>query len=236
MSKYKCLIVDDEPIARDIVNNYCKKFENLEVVKICDTSVEALNFINDNQVDIAFIDINMPELNGISLIKSLITPPKIIFTTAYKEYASDAFDLNAVDYLLKPFSFERFTTAIQKATTDSNTENTTSLDNGGNSMFVKIGKTIYRFDFAQLLFLEAQQNYTRIVTTTQDVKVYQSISQIENILPKNIFVRTHRSFIINKHLVNKIEAGTVYLNEHLIPIGANHKDAFYEVLGFKGNL
>jgi DNA-binding LytR/AlgR family response regulator len=232
----RCVIIDDEPIAREIVQSYCKKYEQLEVVSVFGNSTEALLMLNKSEdIDLIFVDINMPELDGISLVKSLAINPKIIFTTAYKEYATDAFDLHATDYLLKPFSYDRFVTAVQKAIPelDAAQHNTASLDTSGNGMFVKIGKAIYRFDFSQLLFLEAQQNYTRIVSTEQDVRVYQSISQIETMLPKNIFVRTHRSFIINKNLVQKIEAGTVYIGKFEVPVGANHKDAFLEALGIK---
>jgi len=248
MEKIKCLITDDEPIARQIVRNYCQQLDFLEVVGECENAMETLAFLRGKSVDVMFLDINMPVLNGLSLLKTLTQKPKIVLTTAYKDYAIDAFELEVTDYLLKPFSFERFLKAIQKIqtalaqasneqisapqNTPANAAQTTSSD-VFEGIFLKIGKVIYRFSFQSILFCEAQQNYSRIVTTEQDIRIYQPLSQIEEQLPIATFVRTHRSFIVNKNQVTKIDGNRIYIGKHEIPIGANYRDLFMEQIGMK---
>jgi DNA-binding LytR/AlgR family response regulator len=253
MENIKCLIVDDEPIARQIVRSYCQQLPFLDIAEECENALEAMNFLRNNTVQILFLDINMPVLNGLSLLKTLTQKPKVVLTTAYKDYALDAFELNVSDYLLKPFSFERFLKAIQKVQTELQTEtekpveqsSATSLmlassqqgltvSDSDDGIFLKIGKTIFRFSFQNILFCEAQQNYTRIVTLDQDVRIYQSLSQIEEQLPTSVFLRTHRSFIVNKNKVSKIDGNRIFIGKHEISIGANHREMFLEKLGFKG--
>ncbi len=240
--------MDDEPIARQIVRNYCQQLDFLEVVGECENAMETLAFLREKSVDVIFLDINMPVLNGLSLLKTLTQKPKIVLTTAYKDYAIDAFELEVTDYLLKPFPFERFLKAIQKIQTAleqaSNDQTPTpqnipsnvaqaSLSDTFEGIFLKIGKVIYRFSFQSILFCEAQQNYSRIVTTEQDIRIYQPLSQIEEQLPIATFVRTHRSFIVNKNQVTKIDGNRIYIGKHEIPIGANCRDLFMEQIGLK---
>jgi DNA-binding LytR/AlgR family response regulator len=245
MENLKCLIVDDEPIARQIVRNYCQQLAFLDIAGECENALEAMNFLRNNTVQILFLDINMPVLNGLSLLRTLTQKPKVILTTAYKDYALDAFELNVSDYLLKPFSFERFLKAIQKVQAELETEQEKSIEqpqtvatpsvfDTEEGIFLKIGKTIFRFSFQNILFCEAQQNYTRIVTTDQDVRIYQALSQIEEQLPTAQFLRTHRSFIVNKNKVSKIDGNRIFIGKHEIAIGANHRELFLEKLGFKG--
>jgi DNA-binding LytR/AlgR family response regulator len=252
MENIKCLIVDDEPIARQIVRNYCQQLPFLTVAEECENALEAMNFLRQNTVQILFLDINMPVLNGLSLLKTLTQKPKVVLTTAYKDYALDAFELNVSDYLLKPFSFERFLKAVQKVQTELEAEQEkptelnqvspsvptvsgfhTSISEPEDGIFLKIGKTIFRFSFQNILFCEAQQNYTRIVMLDQDVRIYQSLSQIEEQLPPSVFLRTHRSFIVNKNKVSKIDGNRIFIGKHEAAIGANHRELFLERLGFK---
>jgi DNA-binding LytR/AlgR family response regulator len=252
MENIKCLIVDDEPIARQIVRNYCQQLPFLEVADECENALEAMNLLRQNTVQILFLDINMPVLNGLSLLKTLTQKPKVILTTAYKEYALDAFELQVSDYLLKPFSFERFLKAIQKVQAELETEQEkpiepspippsvptvsgfhASISESEEGIFLKIGKTIFRFSYQNILFCEAQQNYTRIVTHDQDVRIYQPLSQIEEQLPPSLFLRTHRSFIVNKNKVSKIDGNRIFIGKYEVSIGANHRELFLEKLGFK---
>jgi DNA-binding LytR/AlgR family response regulator len=236
MSKISCIIVDDEPIARQIIRNYCEKLAFIDVIAECENALNAMEVLKKNHVQLMFLDINMPILNGLSLLKTLNPKPKVILTTAYKEHALDAFELQVSDYLLKPFSFERFLGAIQKVQKEL-TEKTTpseqsiSIKNDDfDGIFLKIGKTIYRYAFQDILFLEAQQNYTRVVTINDDIRVYQSLSHIETQLPAQ-FLRCHRSYIVNKNHVSKIDGNLIVLQKYEIAIGPNQRDVFMEKLG-----
>ena len=252
MEKIRCLITDDEPIARQIVRSYCQQLDFLAVVGECENALETIAFLRNQSVDLLFLDINMPVLNGLSLLKTLAIKPKVVLTTAYKDYAIDAFELEVSDYLLKPFSFERFLKAIQKIQSELTPQQPLlpipitmpnqatpsvallrssqplAMTDNFQGIFLKIGKTIFRFPFQNILFCEAQQNYTRIVTIDQDERIYQPLSQIEEQLPLPIFVRTHRSYIVNKNHIVKIDGNRIFIGKHEISIGANHRDAFLE--------
>jgi DNA-binding LytR/AlgR family response regulator len=190
----------------------------------------------DANIDLMFLDINMPKLDGLAMLKTLTKKPRVIITTAYKEYALDAFELHVSDYLLKPFSFERFISAIQKiqleigevTKTDDATVSVSTEEFDG--IFLKIGKVIYRYAFNNIIFLEAQQNYTRIVTNKDDVKVYQPLSKIEEKLPTQ-FIRCHRSYIVNKNFISKIDGNVIVLENYEVTIAPNQKEFFLERLG-----
>jgi DNA-binding LytR/AlgR family response regulator len=227
MTKTNCLIVDDEPIARDIIKNYCGHLEYLHVVASCGNALEAKVVLQEQAVDILFLDINMPVMDGISFVKTMKNPPQIIFTTAYKEYALDAFDLAACDYLLKPFSFDRFMMAVDKAL-----ERSQPVVVRENFIFIKTDGRIYKIYHDDLLYAEAQGNYTRIVTTTNILLPKMPFSGLEEMLPGAVFLRTHRSFIINKSKIGHIEGNRVFINNMEIPIGTNYKETLLKELGF----
>ncbi|MFM2267114.1 MAG: hypothetical protein RL757_555 [Bacteroidota bacterium] len=246
MEPLKCLIVDDEPIARQIVRSYVQQLNFLTVAGECGDAMETINFLNQNTVDILFLDINMPVLNGLSLLKTLAEPPKVILTTAYKDYALDAFELRVSDYLLKPFSFERFFKAIQKVQSElaENGKTTTiaaetpqnappPVSDDFEGVFIKVGKTIFRFAYSEILFCESQHNYTRIVTLNDDIRTYQTLTQVEEQLPASLFLRTHRSFLVGKQQIKKIDGNRIFIGNHEIPIGANYREQFLERLGIK---
>ena len=248
MNKINCLIVDDEPIARDIIQNYCQYLDYLNVIASCGNALEAKIILQTQQADILFLDINMPVIDGISFLKTLKNPPQVIFTTAYKEYAIDAFDLAACDYLLKPFSFERFIIAIDKAMeklqplktrqegighTQPDTESTQLRQMPFEDFtFIKTDGKIYKLSHQDLLYAEAQGNYTRIVTTSNTLMPKMPFSSFEELLPKSVFLRTHRSFIINKAKIGHIEGNRIFINSTEIPIGSNYKDQLMKELGF----
>jgi DNA-binding LytR/AlgR family response regulator len=236
MKKIKCLIVDDEPIARKIIRGYCQQLQFVEIAGECENAFEAITLVKAGGIDVIFLDINMPILDGLSFIKSLTNRPQVIFTTAYKDYAIDAFDLDVTDYLVKPFSFERFFKAIQKVVPDGDFGTTAGLTTDTETtdgMFLKMGKTIFRFTFQNILFCEAQQNYTRIVSKDHEVRIYQSLSQIEEQLPPQYFIRSHRSFIVNKNHISRIDGNRIFIGEHEIAIGPQSKDEFLARLGLK---
>ena len=234
MSTFKCLIVDDEPVAREIVETYCNHLEYLHVVASCDNALEAKLVLQQQAIDILFLDINMPLIDGISFLKTLKNPPQVIFTTAYKEHAHQAFDLAATDYLLKPFSFERFIIAIDKAVEKLQVQpvpvpGTIDVE---DYIFIKTEGKIFKIKYDDLLFAEASGNNIKIITTQQTIVSGITFSGLEEMLPDSIFLRVHRSFIVNKSKIRYVQGNIVMINNKEIPIGSNYKTAFLRELGF----
>jgi two-component system LytT family response regulator len=235
MNKINCLIVDDEPIARDIIKNYCGQLPYLHVIASTGNALEAKTFLFQQKVEILFLDINMPVIDGVTFLKTLKNPPQVIFTTAYKEYALDAFELSACDYLLKPFSFERFITAVDKAIDRLQTPSsvTTELPDPKTEqyIFIKTDGKIFKIFFHDLLYAEASGNYTKVVTSQNTFLPAMTFSGFEELLPKTTFVRIHRSFIVNKAKIDHIEGNRLFINRTEIPIGSNYREAFLKELG-----
>lgn len=234
MNKATCLIVDDEPIAREIIKSYCAHLPYLQVAALCANALEAKAILLQQAIDIVFLDINMPVLDGISFLKTLKNPPQVIFTTAYKEYAIDAFDLAACDYLLKPFSLERFMTAVDRAMEKLQVQPLTApeSDTADDFIFVKTDGKIFKVKHDDILFAEANGNYTRIVTAQQVLLPSMPFSQVELLLSKSSFLRIHRSFLINKSKIDHIEGNRVFINKAELPIGGNFRDEFLKQIGF----
>lgn len=235
MNQYNCLIVDDEPIPRNIIQAYCSHLPMLHIVASCINSLEAKQTLQQHKTDIVFLDINMPVLNGIAFMRTLKHPPMVIFTTAYKEYAVDAFDLAACDYLLKPFSLERFIVAVDKAVEKLQAQpaelpksQTTATE---DYFFIKTDGKIFKVPFDVFLFAEAQGNYTRIVTTQTILLPTMPISSLEELLPRTLFPRVHRSYIIAQSKITHIEGNRVFVGKNEIPIGSNYKKDFLSMLG-----
>lgn len=234
--KLKCLIVDDEPIARQIVEKYCSHLEDIVVVASCGDALQAKQILFKEEVDIVFLDINMPVLNGLAFVKILRKPLQIIFTTAYKEYAHEAFDINACDYLLKPFSLERFIQAIDKARAQLSMESTvgsTSTSSGSIDLYIRSEGKILKFAVDEILYAEAQGNNVKIVTERGTFPTAITFSAFEDQLPKGDFIRVHRSFIINKTKIRIIEGNRIFIEAFEIPIGANYRETFLKTIGVK---
>lgn len=233
MNKLRCLIVDDEPIARQIVEGYVREHPLLESAGVAGTAMEAKLLLQQQAVDILFLDINMPVLDGIGFLRTLKHPPQVIFTTAYKEYAVDAFDLAATDYLLKPFSFERFVMAIDKAADRIRqpSQQEPAPVKSGDAIFIKSENKLYNVSFNDILYLEAYGNYTKVYTRQRLLMPAATFNSLEVALPTGAFIRTHRSFIINRGHINHIEGNRVFIAGHEIPIGSTFREDFYRRLG-----
>lgn len=234
--KIRCLIVDDEPIARQIVAQYCAYLPELEVVASCGDALQAKQVLGTLEVDIVFLDINMPVLDGLAFVKTLRKPPQIIFTTAYKEYAHEAFNINACDYLLKPFSLERFIQAIDKArlqlaTASSGVFAGTPAPNA--DLYIKSEGKILKFETRSVLYAEAQGNSVKVVTDSGTVLTTITFSAFEDQLPKGEFIRVHRSFIVNKSRIRIIEGNRILVEAYEVPIGANYRETFLRSIGMK---
>lgn len=238
---YKCLIVDDEPIARKIVQGYIDQLPNLECSVQAKNAIEALEILNnDPGIEIVFLDINMPNLSGMSLVKILATPPKIIFTTAYSEHAVESYEINAVDYLLKPFSFERFAKAafkavdlIEKSKAGPTHEMKTAEE---QLLFIKSDGRNYPVSPNEILYCEARKNYTRIVLKND--KTYLPLiplSKFEDELKavSSSFIRVHRSFIVSSKEIVSVSASQVFIGKYKIPLGEQYKMIFFERIGIR---
>jgi len=224
-NKIRCLIVDDEPVALDILKNHISKIDFLEIVQACRNATEAFNSISSSEIDLIFLDINMPGISGIAFAKSINKDIKIIFTTAYREFAIEGFDLHAADYLLKPISYERFLDAVNNFRQIYSIK--AKIDQPGSSadfFFVKIDRKMHKIDFQKILWIESLSDYLKIETTEGTKVTRETISSTEEKLPNSQFLRIHRSFII---AIDKIES---YSNEELIiqnnsiPISRTYKE------------
>jgi DNA-binding LytR/AlgR family response regulator len=237
MKEFRCLIVDDEPIARKIVKTYIAQLPNLVCAGECKNASEAIEKISRENIDLVFLDINMPNINGISMVKILPTQPLIIFTTAYSEYAIESYELNAVDYLLKPFLFERFAKAVARAMERLRTVSIPvplNIPIEEPKLFIKSNGENYPILVHDILYCEAMKNYTKIIL--KNGKIYYpliALSKFEeeiNTLTDN-YLRIHRSFIISKKHITAVGANYVLLDAIKIPIGNQYKDAFLSKIG-----
>ncbi|MFY0602767.1 MAG: response regulator transcription factor [Flavobacteriaceae bacterium] len=224
------VIIDDEPIAHRIIEKYCNDLPHLEKKGNCYNTFEAMQFLNENEVNLLFLDINMPKLSGFDFLKTLPNPPKVIVTTAYKEFALEGYELNISDYLLKPFSFERFVKAVNKTIMSQtiNEENTikTVIQDAKTepkSFFLKSDKKHHQVHLESILFIEAYGHYTKVYIEDEIILSQEKISSFEEFLPKNDFIRVHKSFIISKTKINHIEGNRILIKEHIIPIGQTYK-------------
>jgi len=225
MKTLQCIIADDEPIARQILENYIESVPNLELVSSCKNAFEVMEFLQEKSADILFLDINMPKLSGLSLLKTLQQKPNIIITTAYPEYAVEGFELSVIDYLLKPFSLERFLQAVFKVQQKPpvHTE-TVSVDREEvtTSIFVKSDKKIIKINFDEIQYIEAYGNYIKIFTDKM-VLTPQTLSDFLEKLPVN-FLRIHKSFIINFNTLKLIDGNQIVLqNDTKLPIGKSYR-------------
>ncbi|ASZ12505.1 LytTR family DNA-binding domain-containing protein [Chitinophaga pendula] len=220
MSKIKCIIVEDEPLAAKVLSDYIAAVPFLELLKVCKDAILAAEFLRQESIDLMFLDIHLPKLKGMAFLKTLADPPAVIITTAYHQYAVEGFNLNVTDYLLKPIEFERFLTAVNKIRIGQ--EKTTN--EAKDFIFVNVQKKKVRIPFSEILYIESQREYIKIVTTKDTYISKMSTNEIEERLPVVAFKRVHRSFIV---AVNKIESYTaeiIELNGITIPIGRGYKD------------
>ena len=224
MEKIKCLLVDDEPTALDILQNHLSKIEMIEIVGRCRNATEAFNSISSNEVDLIFLDINMPGISGISFARSINRSIKIIFTTAYREYAIEGFDLHAVDYLLKPISYERLLDAVTNYR-EQHLQKQVLSQAGTKSdfIFLKIDRKMHKIDFNKILWIESLSDYLKIETTEGTKITRETISGLEAKLP-NDFLRMHRSFIVALKRIERYSTEEVIVNGKSLPISRSYKE------------
>ncbi|WP_298426789.1 LytTR family DNA-binding domain-containing protein [uncultured Kordia sp.] len=216
-------IIDDEPIAHRIIEGYCKNLLHLQKVGNCYDAFEAMQFLNTNVVDLIFLDINMPQLSGFDLLKTMQQFPKVIVTSAYKEFALEGYELNISDYLLKPFSFERFLKAINKVTEQPMAPIAISVEKKNTRFFLKGDKKMHQIHTDTILFIEAYGNYTKVFLKDEMLVSHEKISALEAILATSDFLRVHKSFIVAIDKIKLIEGNRITIDSHIIPIGQTYK-------------
>lgn len=221
----KYIIIDDEYIAHDIIKGYCDLLPNMELMKHCYDAIEALEYLNHNTVDLIFLDLNMPKLKGFEFLKTLQAPPKVIVTTAYSEFAIEGYELNILDYLLKPFSFERFLKAINKVTNpiETHAKEIGKTDQTEKRIFLRADKKYIQVIVNDILFIEAAGNYTKVVTKNEAITVRQKISDLIHLLSSEDILQVHKSFAVATTYIRSIEGNRILIDGHTIPIGKLYK-------------
>ncbi|WP_304065163.1 LytR/AlgR family response regulator transcription factor [Pedobacter glucosidilyticus] len=234
----RCLVVDDEPLAIDIISDYIEKIPFLTLVKSYQNPIEALMAVQNGEADLVFLDVQMPELTGIQFLKIANGKCKVILTTAYQEYALEGYELNVVDYLLKPVAFERFYQAAQKAqqllcnvAAPLPVETTSSAPTPiNNFIFVKTEHKIQKIYLNDILFIEGLKDYISIYTKTERIITLQSMKKMEDVLPEHQFIRVHKSYILALDKIESIERSRISIGDKIIPIGDTYRDGFFKAI------
>jgi DNA-binding LytR/AlgR family response regulator len=239
INKIRCLVVDDEPLAISVLKNYIGQLDTLILAGTCANAVEALLFLQKNKVDLLFLDIQMPRLNGIDFLKTLPSRPKVIFTTAFREYALEGFELNVLDYLLKPIPFDRFLVAINKyypagePTLPPLLIPTDQGSAGEQFIYLKSDKKMVKVLLSEILYIESLKDYVKVKTVSGEVVSYQRISYLEEKLPDRHFLRIHRAFIIATDKIRSFNASMIEVGGQELPIGRQYKAEVMKVLGIQ---
>ena len=219
----RCMIVDDEPLSLEIMETYISDFPGLNLISKCRDAFEALKVLKEEQIDLIFLDINMPKLSGMSLLKSLENPPMIIFTTAYSEYAVEGFEMDAIDYLLKPFGFERFVKAVNKAINRLNhKENNLPVED--DFLTIKSDKRMFRLNLSDIKYFQSNGDYLKIVCHDKTIVSHQTLKGIAALIPENEFVQIHKSYIVSLKHIGYIEGNQIKIEDESLPIGNTYKE------------
>ena len=227
--KYTCLIVDDEQLARQLMAEYVSKVPTLELVGSCKNPLEAMSVLKEKQVDILFLDIQMPELTGVEFLKTMQHKPATIFTTAYSEYALDGYQLDVLDYLVKPFPFDRFLQAVNKASNfiDLQKQAQGQSPIGENYVLLHADHKIYKVFYDEIEYIEGLKEYVSYYTNGRRIIVLQSLKSIEQNLPADQFIRIHRSYIVPIKKIKTLDGNQVQIGEKLLPIGRSYKEEVF---------
>lgn len=222
--KIKCVLIDDEPLAIKVLQNYFNNFTDFEVVATFNNSLEALDFINNTPVDAVFLDINMPMMTGFELISLIENKTKVIITTAFREFAAESYDLDVLDYLVKPIPLPRFIKCINKITTEFNLKNNIKVETskGDSHIFIKVDKKMMKINIEEILFVEGMKEYIKVVTPDKTYITHKSLTSLSEELPSDRFLRIHKSYVIALNKVKSIEGNRIQIQSYTIPIGRNY--------------
>ena len=223
----KTLIIDDEPLAQNVLRKYAEDLKTVEIKGFCKDAIEAMEILKQQPIDLIFLDINMPKLSGIEFLKTMKNPPLVILTTAYTDYALEGYELNVLDYLVKPFSFIRFLKAVEKADQQFQLLQKTKAEERAESVFVKSNKKTYQVKFSEIIYVEGLGDYIKIHTEKSHLVTNLSMKKMEELLPSNEFYRIHKSHIVNRRKIIAIEGNMVELPGVKLTIGSNFRTNFF---------
>lgn len=235
MEKFSCIIVEDEPLAAEVLQDYITQTPFLDYKNTCTDALQALEYLQKEKVSVVFLDIHLPRLKGLDFVKTLKNPPQIIITSAYREYALDGYELNVVDYLLKPISFNRFLMAVNKLKPPTSSDilfaNQTTSSPEEAHIFINVNKKRVKIYLNEILYIESRKEYISIVTKEKSFLTKFQLGEIEEQLDKNNFIRIHRSFIVSRKKIGAFSSAEVEINGQQIPIGRSYKELVLSVLG-----
>jgi two-component system LytT family response regulator len=227
MDKLSCIIIEDEPLALEKTKDFVEKVPFLHLSATFDNALTGLNYLNNNKVDLLFLDINMDELSGIDLLESSRINSQVIITTAYQEYALKGYELQITDYLLKPFTFTRFLQAVNKAQDNLNQR---TSDNPPDFIFVKTENRLEKIMINEIIYIEGMRDYRRVHTTTKKVMTLQNFSEFERLIPASLVCRVHKSFMVAVSKIESIERSRIKIADQLIPVSDTYKDTFFQLI------
>ena len=229
----KCIIVDDEPLARRVIKKYLLKIPSLKLVKECSNAIEATSVLHENKIDLIFLDVKMPELSGLEFLKILSDPPLVILTTAFSEYALEGYEYSVVDYLLKPIAFNRFLKSVNKAIERIGEKKSIQTDDDLQEkkyIFLRSDKAEHKINLSDIIYVEGYGNFVKIYFSDKMLLVPETMTAIQDMLPSNKFARVHKSFIVSFEKIDKLEGNTLKIKDKRIPVGKHYKKQFEEQL------
>lgn len=225
-----CLAIDDEPLALNVIKDFCSKLEFLKLVDTCTNAIEALKVLENHDIDLIFLDIQMPNISGLEFAKTMSNPPMIIFTTAFSEHALEAYELNAIDYLVKPIPFDRFLKAVNKAKSLYKLQHTNQNASIPEFMMVKADCATIKIRFKDILYVEGLKDYVKIFIKDQMILTKTTMKNIDKKLPHEYFIRMHKSYIVNLLNIEKIEHNHIVYGRAKLPIGNSYRMAFFDMI------
>lgn len=237
--KVKCLIVDDEPLALEVIKAHIQKIDSLELIGMCSDAIEAFDFLKNNVVDLMFLDINMPEMKGTDLVRTLKNPPAVVFTTAHREYAIESYELNVLDYLLKPISFERFFQAVGKYNEQKKVGYDASVHKQNNDtehIYLREKNVIHKIPISQIVYVESFGDNLKLHTTEREINSRCTISSIEKALPEKDFIRLHRSYLLAIDKITSFSPVMVWIGDKQFSIGTRYRAKTLEKLDYNSFL
>jgi len=226
-----CIAVDDEPMALDVIERYCTKSGLVELKAVFREPVKAIEYLNREKIDVVFLDINMPDLSGMQLVQTLSPRPMIIFTTAYSHYAVESYNLNAIDYLLKPITFDRFLAAVNKAMMTLSTKVGMATNIEDATIFIKSGPQTYQVKISDILYFEKDGNYITIHLKDRNILIRENMGDVFDLVPASDFIRVHKSFVVALRHITMIEVHQLTVNNETIPIGSTYRESLRARLG-----
>ena len=230
MDKYRCIIIEDEPLALERTKHFVEKVQFLELCETFDNAINGLTYLNNHEVDLLFLDINMDELSGIELLESSNITCQVIITTAYPEYAIKGYELSVTDYLLKPFNFNRFLQSVNKAQANLSQK---SVESPLEFIFVKTENRLEKIMLSEIIFIEGMRDYRRIHTLDKKIMTLQNFKDLEKLIPPSLVCRVHKSYMVGLNKIKTIERSRIYIEDQIIPISDSYREAFFQIINKK---